>query len=281
MAVCSLRLCRFLSSATLYFLILLFCSRVTFSFVVVSPTFQYRLRSNTTPHIVSGAKKGIVEDSTIQLEPRKKIKSNAKRKRKKQPEGPAYWKNETDCVILRDGNLTTITSSVSSVHQIHFKVRGNPRPLHRHRTARGFMYNPSSKYQASFREVVQEMIWNETHSETPQPLVPEGHQLAMRLVFHMKRPKLHFVANKPGPGRLRPTAPGRLAPTRTDVDNLAKFVLDSLNGLLYADDRQVASIHATKIYDNEGTCDGCIDVSIQRLCEQDVEDLLLLSSQLF
>ena len=278
MAVSCLRLRPFLDSATLCFLILLYCSRFTISFIVVRPTFQYRSNAAHRQIGVGGAKKETVQDSITQLEP-PKTKSGAKRKRKKQPEGPAYWRNETDCIILRDGNLT-VTSYVHNVHQLHFKVRGNPRPLRRHRTARGFMYNPSSEYQASFREVVQDMIWNETNVE-PQPLVAEEHQLAMRLVFHMKRPKLHFVAGKPGPGRLRPTAPGRLAPTRTDVDNLAKFVLDSLNGLLYVDDRQVASIHATKIYDNEGTCDGCIEVSIQRLCEQDVEDLLLMPSQVF
>ena len=110
--------------------------------------------------------------------------------------------------------------------------------------------------------------------EEPQPLFVEEDQLAMKIVFHMKRPNLHFVAGKPGPGRLRPCAPGRLAPIRTDVDNLAKFVLDSFNGLLYVDDRQVASIQVVKIFDNDGHCQGFTEVSIQRLTEDDVDGLL-------
>lgn len=199
--------------------------------------------------------------------PKKAVSKRAKKK----DDGPVYWRNETDHFIMLDQSSENITF-IDDVHMIRFLVRGNPRPLRRHRTARGFMYNPSAQYQASFRQVVQEMVWKAY--EEPQPLFVEEDQLAMRLVFHMKRPKKHFVAGKPGPGRLRPVAPGRLAPTRTDVDNLAKFVLDSLNGLLYVDDRQVASIHATKIYDNDGHCEGCVEVSIQRLEEDDIDGLL-------
>ena len=61
---------------------------------------------------------------------------------------------------------------------------------------------------------------------------------------------------------------------RTDVDNLAKFILDSLNGMVYADDKQVASIHATKYYDNEGLCLGSTLVFIKNLKESDLDDLL-------
>jgi Holliday junction resolvase RusA-like endonuclease len=130
------------------------------------------------------------------------------------------------------------------------------------------MYNPSATYQQLFRKVVEDMVKDEN------PLFMEEHQLAMRIIFHMKRPKNHFVGSQPGPGRLKPAAPPRLAPSRTDVDNLAKFVLDSLNGLLYVDDRQVASIFATKIFDNDGHCEGSTEVSIQRLTEEHVDELL-------
>jgi Holliday junction resolvase RusA-like endonuclease len=99
-------------------------------------------------------------------------------------------------------------------------------------------------------------------------------QLAIRIIFHMKRPKHHFVSSKSGPGRLKAGAPPRLSPTRTDVDNLAKFVLDSLNGVLYVDDKQVAFLSVFKLYDNDGHCEGCTEVSIVRLSEQHVDDLL-------
>ena len=199
-----------------------------------------------------------------------------KNKGRKKPQGPFYWRNETDYFALQDKDWVATTPR-DEAHMIRFQIRGNPRPLRRHRTARGFMYNPSSAYQESFRKVVHDMVWSDVEQELSnhEPLFLEEHQLVVRLVFRMKRPKNHFVSGKPGPGRLRPTAAPRLAPTRTDVDNLAKFVLDSLNGLLYVDDRQVASIQATKIFDNEGHCEGSTEVYIQRLTEEDVDELLL------
>ena len=33
---------------------------------------------------------------------------------------------------------------------------------------------------------------------------------------------------------------------RTDLDNIAKSILDALNGLVYVDDRQVVRLHASK-----------------------------------
>ena len=45
-------------------------------------------------------------------------------------------------------------------------------------------------------------------------------------------------------------------PIRPDIDNLAKFVLDALNGLLYTDDRQVVKLLVYKLLDNQGECEG-------------------------
>jgi Holliday junction resolvase RusA-like endonuclease len=50
-----------------------------------------------------------------------------------------------------------------------------------------------------------------------------------------------------------------------DADNLAKFVLDALNGLLYADDSQVVSLESTKALDNIGNCNGRVEVQVWRV----------------
>ena len=57
-------------------------------------------------------------------------------------------------------------------------------------------------------------------------------------------------------------AKGQLHPTsRPDIDNIVKIILDGLNGIAYADDAQVISITAEKIYTfNE--CDEGVLVSI-------------------
>ncbi|KAL9181623.1 hypothetical protein ACHAXT_010428 [Thalassiosira profunda] len=146
------------------------------------------------------------------------------------------------------------------------------------------MYNPSRAAQESFRDSLLQLLPQRYHptivddgisdDEMVQVLFPEHEFLHLSVVFRMKRPLSHFVGNRPGPGRLKPSAPGRLHPTRSDVDNLAKFVMDSLNGLLYVDDRQVASLHATKVLDAEGDCRGATDVRIRVLTEEDLHDVM-------
>ncbi len=52
-------------------------------------------------------------------------------------------------------------------------------------------------------------------------------------------------------GRMKDGAP--LQHTgRKDLDNMVKFVLDALNGVVYLDDGQISRIHAVKSYVEEG-----------------------------
>jgi Holliday junction resolvase RusA-like endonuclease len=45
---------------------------------------------------------------------------------------------------------------------------------------------------------------------------------------------------------------GDIYPARPDVDNIAKTVLDGMNGVIYADDAQVTYLKVTKKYAEEG-----------------------------
>jgi Holliday junction resolvase RusA-like endonuclease len=131
-----------------------------------------------------------------------------------------------------------------------------------------FRYNPSAKAQELFRNVVLEMM------DTNLPVFEEKALLAMTIVFRLKRPLKDFVASRRGPGRLRLVAPSQVALTRTDVDNLAKFVLDSLNEVLYQDDRQIVSLHVTKLLDNQDDCLGSTQIHLRQLTEEHVSTLL-------
>lgn len=178
-----------------------------------------------------------------------------------------FWRSEGDPFWIEKGaNRTTLT----------FKIRGNPLPLRRHRTSRGFMYNPSAAAQAVFSNLVRELVWpGELQSDTNGlSLFGDRDQLSVSMVFCMKRPLNHFTSSKRAEGRLKETASNRVGSIRTDVDNLAKFILDSLNGMIYDDDKQVASVHATKCYDSEGLCEGSTLVCIRNLKESDLEGLL-------
>lgn len=45
---------------------------------------------------------------------------------------------------------------------------------------------------------------------------------------------------------------GEFVTKRTgDIDNLSKIIMDSVSGIVYVDDSQVAVIHASKVYDDE------------------------------
>jgi len=235
-------------------------------------------------------------------------------KRQKKSDEPIHWVLESDDIVLQwplfneedettnfpntvSTANTTITASYSSYRKrddnercpslVQFTVRGNPLPLRRHRTSRGFVYNPSAAAQKSFREAVEQILANRIdYGSAPgnTPIWKSEHTLTVAIVFRMKRPKLHFIAGKPGPGRLRNTAPKQSCSNmRTDVDNLAKFVLDSLNGVMYEDDRQIASLHVTKLYDNDTDelCRGSTSVCLRVLHDKDLPQLLANSFDLY
>lgn len=218
-------------------------------------------------------------DSVVEKKKRKSRKGSLS-------DPPFHWLDANDGFELvaadNDDDVATIAKSNSQPSMLRFTVRGNPRPLQRHRTSRGFVYNPSAPAQESFRNVVTDLINgnNQQHKRGERTTPFFGNEtLAMTIVFRLKRPNSHFVANRPGPDRLRLTAPLSAvgATTGADVDNLAKFVLDSLNGVLYQDDRQIASLHVTKLldeYTEENECRGSTHVCLRVLTQHHVDDLL-------
>lgn len=54
----------------------------------------------------------------------------------------------------------------------------------------------------------------------------------------------------------RPKKPSAYAPTRCDVDNLAKGVLDALNTVAWEDDRQIVELICRKRYCSKGEHEG-------------------------
>jgi Holliday junction resolvase RusA-like endonuclease len=234
---------------------------------------------------IKGSKKttGSVGDPTTEIPKATKKGKKAASKKRKKDVAPKHWLLDTDDFIFH-GKSSTETISDSSNVLLRFTVRGNPLPLRRHRTSRGFVYNPSAPAQASFRQIVQSVVFpdhNPDDNSEIQPVFSEDYTLAMTIVFRTKRPMHHFIGSKPASFALKESAPTQTAPTRSDVDNLAKFVLDSLNGLLYEDDRQISSLHVTKLLDNEEDCRGSTEVCLRVLADDKVSTLLNNTFQLF
>ena len=83
------------------------------------------------------------------------------------------------------------------------------------------------------------------------------------LLFYFPRPKSHYSKGK-NKYTLKKHSPNWFT-KRKDLDNLIKFVLDSLNGHAYLDDSQIVSIHAHKFY----TCfEPRVEVRLRKVIER-------------
>lgn len=140
-------------------------------------------------------------------------------------------------------------------------VTGQPMAMPRPRLGSHF-YNPARNLMNSFAQSVREqlpMLSSGILFERNQPL-------AVHIIFYMRRPNHDFRGRIRGNGRLKTTS-SIVASCKPDIDNLAKFVLDSLKGVAYADDSQVVKLVLYKIMDSEGECNGATKVHIKKFNE--------------
>lgn len=222
----------------------------------------------TKTKVTKGTTSATAKKSTATKTPQKATGRKTRKQKTKEAAEPAHWLVESDeCRIDYDNS-----NSTQGVSLLHFKVRGNPRPLRRHRTNAGRIYNPSEKLQESFREAVRELLFSKLKLQPP--IFEADEILVMTIIFRLKRPKKHFIGGKPGPDRMRESAPPQTSQTRTDVDNLVKFVFDSMNEILYQDDRQIMSLQVAKVLDNEGMCEGSTEILLRSIEDKDVQNLI-------
>ena len=250
----------------------------------------HRLTNQNTLLLSSSTEMDKTSKDVLQESSNSKLSIKQKNSAKKDDQTPMFWTLEGDRLIVNSrrnsdpliDNEDAFVEDLNSltVNTIQFTVRGKARPLQRHRSNRGFTYNPSAKAQSSFSSVVQSMIDSFNNDSSPfindndinddiTPFFQSEVFLKMKLRFRMPRPKYHFKGKSTV---LKPNSPKKYAPqimSKGDIDNLAKFVLDSLNGIVYVDDKQIVSLSCTKIYDFEGSCNGAIDVFLERVHDDD------------
>lgn len=140
-------------------------------------------------------------------------------------------------------------------------VTGQPMAMPRPRLG-GHFYNPAKNLMNAFARSVREQI-----PELSSGVLFERNQpIAVDITFYMRRPNQDFRGRIRGNGRLK-TKSSMVTPCKPDIDNLAKFVLDSLKGVAYADDSQVVKLVLYKIMDSEDECNGATKVHIKRFNE--------------
>ena len=96
--------------------------------------------------------------------------------------------------------------------------------------------------------------------------IPRRMPVEMKVWFYLKKPESDFVGRRRGEGRLRPKALSMeetIVPIKPDVDNLAKFLLDALTGVLFEDDAQVVELRMFKIRDSVGLCNGRVALDVR------------------
>ena len=148
------------------------------------------------------------------------------------------------------------------VRTYEVSVLGKPRPLPRMRHFRNGLWNKAKGPLLEFKAAVKKEL------PTDFSMYRKGVPITLTIWFYLPRPITDFVGGKRTPGNLKPAAAtDRAAPLLPDIDNLIKFVLDALNGLVYEDDRQIVKITAYKLRDNNMTCTGATRMKIEKYLE--------------
>ena len=141
-------------------------------------------------------------------------------------------------------------------------LRGDPKAQQRARNRRGQgFYNPSKKILADYRDKIYTQLCEdraEEHLDSDYVLFPKHIPVEVSIDFHMRRPNDHFQKGKLRcHSSLKKFAKNLFwKPTGSDIDNMAKLVLDAMHQIVYFDDRQVVSLKLTKHYSNNLDCEG-------------------------
>ena len=122
-------------------------------------------------------------------------------------------------------------------------ILGKPVAQKRHRYTfkKGFArnYDPSFTDKKNFKIKVMEF--------SPYKMVKGA--IMLSLTFYMPRPKNHYRTGKFS-NLLRVDAPTNHI-TKPDIDNLSKFVMDALQGILWDDDCYINALDAKKAYSDK------------------------------
>ena len=173
-----------------------------------------------------------------------------------------------------------MATELATVQTGQVTIAGPPRPKPSVRSGRGRNMSFSSQrhvphmYQPGFRNAqrLKNRIVAELRRRGGGPYCFQHVPVAVRLWFFMARPNSDFISKRRERG-LRDDKSNQWIVKVPDVDNCVKFVLDAIKGVFFADDRQVVSVRAWKLQDNDGLCNGKTKIEVKAFREeQDYEE---------
>jgi Holliday junction resolvase RusA-like endonuclease len=126
---------------------------------------------------------------------------------------------------------------------IHFHVEGIPKPKKRPRFRQfnGIVQSYTDKGTREYEDHVR--LTSQTAMGTTEPI-----ETAVGVYMYIRLPIPKSHSKK----RTEDCLEGREKPIKKpDIDNLAKSLLDGMNGVVFKDDSQIVSLHCTKVYSSE------------------------------
>lgn len=125
------------------------------------------------------------------------------------------------------------------------KIKAKGRP--RHRIIKGpsatYAQTYTDKHTQEYEEDIKLAYLNSCKEGTNKAYMDSQMPLALEIEVYIKPPE--STSKK----KLELMLKGDILPTKKpDTDNIAKAVLDSLNAVAYADDKQICDLHITKYY---------------------------------
>jgi len=145
---------------------------------------------------------------------------------------------------------------------------GEPVAKVRPRVCRKFTYDPQDKIKSAARFQILDFM-NRGGYQYPYP---ESYPVEIEMNF--------FLTPKRGEENLLTWGIDENV-SHKDTDNLCKFYLDAMNGIVYADDKQVNSIIAKKFYGNEPRTEITIMAKRPSISEKTKEVLSYISKEEF
>jgi Holliday junction resolvase RusA-like endonuclease len=152
------------------------------------------------------------------------------------------------------------------------KPQAMPRPVFmswlRNSTLHRRVTNKKTKHVMAFRQLFLEAIRQQNVPGVDHLPLFKHEPVVLEVQFYRRIPSSAFR----GGDRSRPFVGGRYNDRtnhpdvmRPDIDNLLKFVMDSLNGVLYNDDEQVVKLISYKMLDVEPPYEGRTVITFKEL----------------
>lgn len=151
--------------------------------------------------------------------------------------------NHRNPTIMATNKCETYTDN-----SIVFTIEGNPKALATKSSKKVWLRDPCKDAKRLFRESVRNTVFKGNGESTTGVVFDTSIPLIVDIGFFLQVPQYMFVNNDRHQGRIKPE---RISswPTKPDLDNLDKFVLDALQGLIFENDSQVVSQTICKSYD--------------------------------